>query len=84
MIFIKSQPLLRESLDWPDSSSENEWFGHKGTSAGLTPTDDPISTPRGQAIQSSMVISTSGNGKGVKKMSSVCLDQKDFCEEPKG
>ena len=80
-ININSRPLLRESFDWPDSWSENEWSWHKETSAGLTPTDDPISKRGGQTIQNS---STSGNGKRGKKMRTVCLDQKDFCEEPKG
>ena len=77
----KSRPLLRESFDWPDSWSESEWRGHKETSAGLTPTDDPISIQGGQVIQNS---STPGNGMGEKKMSAMCLHQKDFCEDPKG
>ena len=82
-ININSRPLLRESFDWPDSWSETEWLGHKETSAGLTPKDDPISKRGGQTIQNS---STSGNGKREKRMSAMCLDhdQKDFCEEPKG
>ena len=81
IINIKSRPLLRESFDWPDSWSKSEWRGHKGTSAGLTPTDDPISIRGGQVIQNS---STLENGMGEQKTSTMCLHQKDFCENPKG
>ena len=82
MVNIKSRLLLRESFDWPDSWSKTEWSGHKGTSGRLTPQNDPISPQGGQAKQ---MTSTLGDGKEmVKRMGAVCLDQKNFCEEPKG